>query len=100
MPQSNFGPTNISQGNSARFVLEFRDVNGGITTPPSADLQISYTNTANNTQTDDVPLTIVGSYYTGIWSSTSAILGLANWVVTSLGSTIALQQGIIRVISP
>lgn len=97
MPQSDFGPTNITQGNSARFVLEFYDANGSITTPPSAGLSIEYTNTNNATQTDTISLGVVGSFYTGVWSSTSAALGLANWIVTSLGSTISLQEGIIRV---
>jgi hypothetical protein len=100
MPQTDFGPYNIVQGNSAIFTVEFFDSNENITTPSSAVLAITYTNTGYTSQTDTVPLTINGSFFNGTWSSSSAAHGLANWVVTSAGSTAVAQAGIIRVIGP
>jgi hypothetical protein len=100
MPQTDFGPVNLIQGNSAVFTVEFFDSNGNITTPSSAVLAITYTNTGHTSQTDTVPLTVNGSFFNGTWSSVLAAYGLANWVVTSAGSTSVAQAGIIRVIDP
>lgn len=98
MTQVTLGPVNLTTGNSANFVLEFLDSNGLITTPSSATLTVAYTNTGNTTQTDTVSLTLVGSFWTGTWSSTSASLGIATWNLASTGSTVSVQTGLIRVI--
>ena len=99
MAQTVFGPTNITGGNSAKFVLEFLDSDGNITTPSSANLTVTYVNTAGASQIDTVALTVTGSFFTGTWSSTSASLGLASWSLTGAGSTTVAQNGQIRVIS-
>ena len=96
MTQVVYGPVNITTGNSAKFVAEFLDSNGLITTPSTASIAVSYTNTSNTTQTDTVTMTLVNSFWTGTWSSTSASLGVATWTLTS-GTTTA-QTGLIRVI--
>ena len=99
MAQTQFGPTNITQGNSAQFVVEFLS-NGSLIVPSSGNLTVAYTNTSKATQTDTVSLTLIGSYFTGTWSSTSAALGIASWNLTAAGSTATQQAGTIRVITP
>lgn len=100
MTQVALGPVNITQGNSATFVAEFLDSNNNITNPLLATITVSYTNTANVTQTDTLNLAVAGSLYTGTWSSTSAAKGLANWSLFSSTGTNAVQVGVIRVIDP
>ena len=100
MPQTDLGPVNITQGNSAFFTAEFFDSNGNITTPSGATLTVSYTNISNTTQTDSVTMTALNSFFTGTWSSTSAAYGLASWTLTATGGSTTTQQGIIRVIDP
>lgn len=99
MPQTLFGPTNIVQGNSARFVVSFLS-DGAITVPSSGNLTIAYTNTSSAAQSDTIDLTQVGDFFTGTWSSTSAALGIATWTLTSAGSTSTQQTGYIRIITP
>ena len=92
------GPFNMQQGNSVEFVVEFLDVSGVPTVPPSATMVVTYTNTSNATQTDAVTLASVGSFFTGTWSSTSAALGLATWTATALPSSVQAAQGQLRVL--
>lgn len=94
----NSGPFNIQQGNTANFVVEFFDDSGDLTVPSSADLTITYTNTSNASQADSVTLTETNSFFTGVWSSTSAALGLAVWVATCANSTETQSTGQLRVI--
>lgn len=95
---TSFGPVNIPQGASASFVVEFLDTNGNLTMPSSGNLTVTYTNTANTSQTDTVALTLIESFYTGRWSSTSAALGIASWTVTAAGSTATQQAGTLQVV--
>lgn len=99
MPQSLLGPVNIVQGDTAKFVIQFRS-SGELTVPSSGNLTVAYTNTSGASQTDTVSLTQVGSHFTGTWPSTSAALGLATWTLTSAGSTSAQQVGKLRIITP
>ncbi len=99
MPQTAFGPVNITQGNTAKFVVEFLS-GGSLTVPSSGNLEVSYLNTTGASQTDTVSLTLVNSFFTGTWSSTSAALGIATWVLTAAGSTSTQQTGLIRIITP
>lgn len=92
------GPFNMQQGNSIEFVVEFLDTSGVLTVPPSATMTVTYTNTSNASQTDTVTLASVGSFFTGIWSSTSAALGLATWTATALPSSVQAATGQLRVI--
>lgn len=92
------GPFNIEQGNSVQFVVEFFDSNNVFTVPAAATMNVVYINTSNVSQTDAVTLTSVGSFFTGIWSSTSAALGLATWTAVALPSSVQAAQGQIRVI--
>lgn len=100
MPQTDYGPVNITQGNSAFFTVEFYDSNGNLTVPSGGAVVIQYTNINNTTQTDTVVLSAMNSFFTGIWSSTNAALGLAPWVVLAAGFSSAAQAGVIRVIDP
>jgi hypothetical protein len=96
--QVELGPVPIQQGNSAEFVVEYFDTNNVLTNPSSGNLYITYTNTGNTTTTDTVGLSAVGSFYTGVWSSATAALGVATWIVISATSTATLQSGLIRVV--
>jgi hypothetical protein len=98
--QVQFGPVNISQNNSAQFVVEYLDSNGNLTVPSSGYITVTYTNTLAATQADAVSLSQVNSFFTGTWSSTSAALGIATWVLSVTGSTNIEQEGTIRVIQP
>lgn len=98
MPQTDFGPYDITQGNSAFFTAEFYDTNGILTVPSAATLTVAYTNTSNAAQTDSVTMALVDRFFTGTWSSTSASVGLAIWNVFVTGLSTAAQTGIIRVI--
>jgi hypothetical protein len=100
MTQISLGPVNIVQGNSAEFVAEFFDSNNQITVPSGATLSITYTNISNASQTDTVTLGPVNSFFLGVWSSTSAALGLAPWSVYATGFSTAAQTGVIRIIEP
>jgi hypothetical protein len=100
MTQIDFGPTNITFGNSAFFTAEFFDVNGNLTTPVSAILAITYTNLANASQTDNVTMSPTGGFLTGTWSSANAQPGLAPWTITAAGASSASQLGVIRVLDP
>lgn len=100
MPQSDFGPINLTQGDQAEFSIEFTSSLGVLTVPSSATLTVTYLNTSNATQTDTVTTSLNGSFWVGTWSSTSALPGLANWSVSAFGSTSAVQFGVIRVIDP
>lgn len=94
----NSGPVNIEQGNSANFVIEYLSSTGELTVPASGDLTISYTDITNASASEVISLTESNSFFTGTWSSTSAALGLATWVVTSEGSTETQATGQIRVL--
>lgn len=98
MPQTDFGPHNIQQGNSAFFTVEFLDANGELTTPSGSSLSITYTNTSFASQTDVITLAPINFFFTGTWSSTSASLGLANWTIVATGLSSLSQTGIIRVV--
>ena len=100
MPQTRWGPVNISQGNSAYFTAEFYDANGNTTVPSGATITVTYTNTSNSSQTDTISLNPNGDFFNGTWSSTSAALGLATWLCYATGNSTAQQTGQIRVIEP
>lgn len=98
-PQTQWGPVNVTYGNSAEIIVEFYDINGDITVPTGANFVISYINTSNASQTDTVALSLVNQYYIGSWSTSLASHGLATWVVSATGGSTATQTGQIRVTS-
>jgi len=92
-------PTNITYGNTARFVVEYFSSLGALSEPSSGQVTISYTDRATLTATSTtIGLTATNSFYLGTWSSTGAVIGLATWEVTSANSTTAAATGTIRVI--
>lgn len=94
------GPVNISQGNSAEFVVEYFDENGDTTVPASAEMTISYVNTSFSSVSESVDMTLVNSFYTGTWSSATANTGLATWVATCNGSSTVQATGQLRIVDP
>jgi hypothetical protein len=94
-------PINITQNNTAQFTFEFLDTNGNLTIPSSATLTIVYTPLAGGTATATIGLTLVGSFFTGIWNSAVAALGLYTYSVNAPGQlTTPAGTGQIRVIDP
>lgn len=91
------GPFNIEQGNTASFVVEFFDTTGATTVPSSASMTMAYTNTSGSSQTDNVALTVVNSFFLGTWSSTSAALGIAVGTATTAFSSIQVSLVQLRV---
>lgn len=92
-------PTNITQGNTARFVVEYLDSTQQTTVPSSGSINIAYIDRISNTATStDITLTQTNSFFLGTWSSTGAALGLATWTVTGAGITAPAATGQIRVI--
>src|SRR5512143_2101049 len=100
MTQVDYGPVNITYGNSAFFTAEFYDSNGILTVPSGATLSITYTNINNAAQTDNVTMSLNNSFFVCTWSSSNASMGLAPWSVFVTGFSTASQIGVIRVIDP
>jgi hypothetical protein len=100
MSQLDNGPFNITGGNSAEVVAEFFDSNGNLSIPAGATLVVSYTNINNAPQTDTTTMSLVNSFYTAVWSSTSASYGLANASIIAAGNSSASQIWQFRVIDP
>lgn len=98
MPQTDFGPTDITQGSGAFFTAEFYDADGILTVPSGATLTVSYINTSNVSQIDTVTLALTDQFFTGTWLSSLASIGLATWNVFVTGLSTASQTGQIRVI--
>lgn len=92
------GPNNIEQNNSAAFVVEFFDINDFLAIPSSASIAVTYINKSLATQVDTVNLTNSGATFSGTWSSTSASLCLATWVVVAAPNAAQAATGQIRVI--
>lgn len=100
MPQIDWGPYPITQGNSAFFTAEFFDSNGNTTTPSAATLNITYTDLNNATVTESITMDATGSFFTCTWNSAPAAFGLADWNITVTGNSTTFQNGQIRVIYP
>lgn len=92
------GPVNLQQGNTADFVVEYFTAQGLLSIPLGGSVDVSYVNTSNVSTTDTVSLTQNESFFTGSWSSASARLGLATWVVTATGSSAVAVTGQLRII--
>lgn len=92
------GPINIQQGNSARINVEFLSSRGVLTVPASANAEITYLNLSLASVTETVALSETNDFFTGVWSSTSASLGIAIYVITASGSTTPQATGQLRII--
>lgn len=91
-------PTNITQGNTAEFAVEFLDSDGALTVPDSGTLVITYTSLTGSSTTETITLTQDGSFWTGSWDSAVAALGNAAWTVSA--PTVAATSGDLRIIDP
>ena len=91
--------TNILQGNTAEFVVEFLDSDGAVTVPASGTLVITYTTLAGSSTFDTITLTLSGTtFWTGSWDSSVAAIGPAAWTVSA--PTVAATTGSLRIIDP
>lgn len=92
-------PTNITQGNSAQFAVQFLSSAGAAVSPSSASITLVYNiNGTSNSSTIDMSLS--GSFWTATWSSAGVDLGTVTWSVASSATTNPAQTGTIRVIDP
>ena len=93
-------PTNILSGNTAKFVVEFLDSDGNLTSPTSASLTVSYFvgGVVNSTTFD---LTQTNSFWVGSWSSVGAdVPSDASYSVLSSLSATPANTGTLRIIDP
>jgi hypothetical protein len=91
------GPVNLEQGNTANFVIEFFDGTGATFVPPAPIMTISYINTSAIGQTDNIPLSTAGSFFTGTWSSSGSSLCLATYNAVAASTTTPIS-GQIRIL--
>jgi hypothetical protein len=91
--------TNVVQGNTAQFVAEFLDVNGALTVPAAAALNIAYP-VGLTTASTSITMTLQNSFFTATWQSSVSDLGIALWNITATGSTISQAQGDLRILTP
>jgi hypothetical protein len=94
----NSGPVNIQYGNSAAFVVEYLTSSGALTVPLSGAISVTYTNTSGSSVVDTVTLSQNNNFFTGIWGTSLASLGLATWVATAGGGSTTWATGQIRVL--
>lgn len=89
--------TNITQGNTARFVVEFLDPTTGVlSVPSSASITIVYTATSGSTASTTLTMTLTGSTYTTTWGTSVAKFGLAEWETSAPGQ--ASTTGTLRLL--
>src|SRR5882762_5003287 len=92
-------PINITQGNTAEFVVEFLDASGNLGTITGGTIVISYTSASTLSLTSQtIVLVPNGNFFTGSWDSSVAAPGLAPWNVFITGSSTAVKSDIVRVI--
>lgn len=93
-------PVNIISGNSVLFTAEFFDSHGNATDQVGGLLSINYTNINYVTQTDTLALRPdgTGRVFTGSWSSTNAVPGLAYFIIRPAISSAPMIGGILRVV--
>lgn len=91
-------PTNLLQGNTAQFVVEFLDSDGDTTVPDSGTLVITYTSLTGSSTSETVALTLNGEFWTGSWDTSVAAIGPAAWTVSA--PTVAATSGDLRIVDP
>lgn len=92
-------PTNITRGNSAKFVVQFTTSSGAAVSPSSASITLIYNiSGVSNSSTFDLALS--GTFWTGTWSSVGVDLGPVPWSVASSATTNPAQSGELRIIDP
>ena len=92
------GPYNVTQGSTVEFTVEFFDASGVLTTPTSATLVMTYTTVVGSTTTQSVNMTQSGSFFTAIWGSGVAKLGLATFSIGAPGQATA-TTGSLRLLN-
>lgn len=92
-------PINITQGNTAEFIVEFLDSNGNLTIPSGGTILVSYSSAGTFIPaSQSIVLVQNGSFFTGTWASSVAALGLVPWSVFVTGSSTSVKSDTIRVI--
>lgn len=91
--------TNVTFGNTAKFVAEFLDATGRLTVPSGGTLNITYP-TGLTTSSTAIPMIQQNSFFTATWFSSVSSLGNGTWNITSVGSTVPVAVGNLRIITP
>jgi len=92
-------PFIVRQGNAVELIAAFSDARGNVTTPPSAQLVITYTATNGSTASQSLtmlPLSLHG-YLTATWNSSVAALGLAIMNIVAPTGSLAPPDPIMRI---
>lgn len=79
--------TYITRGNDIEFVASFADSEGGVVTPSSVSLRVSYLNAAGNRTTETLAMgeqDTSGATWVANWDSSVAKKGRVHWSVRSL----------------
>lgn len=90
---------NVTQGNTARFIVEFISSLGVQQTPSSAQVVVTYS-VAGSATTGTVALTLDSGFWAGNWDSTPADLGIASWLASSPLSPSPAATGLLNIIDP
>ena len=93
-------PTNILEGNTVQFVVEFISSDTGLRiSPSSASITINYHVSGVATSTT-IDLTANGGFYTTTWSTIGADLGTVTYTTASSDTTNPASTGELRIIDP
>ena len=91
-------PYIIRKGNPVEFVVELLDANGSLTTPPSLNLRLSFTDESGRPAGSQVlTMSLQGFVWVVVWDSSVAPLGLATLVVLPPLGTLAPPDPVMRI---
>lgn len=93
-------PINATLGSTIEFTVEFFDSANVLTVPSSATLTVSYPPSSNSivTATVVIGMTPSGSFFTALWGSGVAALGLSSYSVAAPGQATP-TTGTLRLIT-
>lgn len=93
-------PINARLGSTLEFTVEFFDSSNVLTVPSSATLTITYPLAANSLTLVScaIGMTPAGSFFTAIWGSGVAALGLSSYSISAPGQATP-TAGTLRLLS-
>jgi hypothetical protein len=96
-------PINVVSGSTVGFTVAFFSTASGqavTVVPSSATLTITYPFSSNSIQTTQtaIGMTLSGSYFTAVWGSAVAALGITSYSVSAPGQS-SPTTGQLRIIS-
>lgn len=84
-------PINATLGSTVEFLVEFFNSANVLTVPSSATLTVTYPPSSNSITTVSctIGMTPSGSFFTAIWGSGVAALGLSSYSISAPGQATA-----------